>query len=144
MTYRCEHFRIGELVPPSYAGQVDADVLWCLLDDRILRSADRLRQRYGKCFVNTWPFGGSLELCGWRPATSPVGARWSDHKWGRALDLHFETVEAAEIRADIRANPWREAFELITAIEADVDWLHIACRNRDKRNAGLLIISPGG
>jgi len=62
---------------------------------------------------------------------APVGAATrSQHIYGRAGDLKIQDVTAEDARKEIMAR-WRKepAFRFITAIELDVDWLHIDCRN---------------
>ena len=48
------------------------------------------------------------------------------------------SVDVDKVRAEIIANPTREEFEHITAIELGVPWLHIDCRNYSKARNGLL------
>jgi hypothetical protein len=73
---------------------------------------------------------------------SPVGASFSDHKFGRALDCHFSEISAEAVRADILADPWCPAFEFITCLEMSVNgrpisWLHFSTRNHDKQRYGI-------
>jgi hypothetical protein len=110
---------------------------WRLFDPRILWTADRLRTLYGKMLCNTWFWEGQHQFRGWRPGDARVGATYSQHKFGRALDLVFD-ISVYDIRRDIKANKWPVMFQYITCIEDGVGWLHIDCRNYD----GLLIVKP--
>jgi len=49
--YKCDHFKIQELVSPGvYKDR--GDKAWELLDDRLLMTLDKLRERYGPIIVN--------------------------------------------------------------------------------------------
>jgi hypothetical protein len=132
--YRPTYFKIEELVSKEEFEQyyVEADYrekLFLLFDYRILVTADLLRKRYGRIVCNTWFFGGSNHYRGFRPWNNWVGAQLSQHKFGRALDLVPLECEAEDIRQDIIAHPDWEDFKYIKAIEDEVSWLHIDCRN---------------
>ena len=49
--YRCNHFAIHELVPRNIFKD-RGEKAWELLDDRLLITLDRLRERYGPMTVN--------------------------------------------------------------------------------------------
>lgn len=123
--------------------------LWRMFDDRLLRTAQALRNRYGPMIANTWHFPedrreiyGFHQYRGWRPQMCEVGAQLSDHKWGRALDLVPLDEDVEKIRMDILKDPFHEDFKYITAIEMKVGWLHISTTNYDKEKGGILVIYP--
>ena len=133
MIYKCKYFKIEELVPKSLFKQYEKETwkLWALFDDRILREADRLREQYGRCYINNWLWGGKLNNCGYREQNSGVGSNFSQHCFGRALDLHFVDWDIEEIRhsviTDCISNPKKYP---IRGVELNVSWLHIDVRNR--------------
>lgn len=138
--FKPKYFQLYELVP-----QVDferyGNRLWYVFDDRILQAADVLRGLYGPMVVNDWHDGGSNHFRGFRPAGCTVGATFSQHRYGRALDLIPQETTAEKIRGDIIADPeivtdWMGDL-LITAMETGVSWLHIDCRNHDVDRYGL-------
>ena len=137
MDYIPKFFQPYELVPRStYELLKDRPwIIWQLFDNRVLYIGDRIRKRYGKMVANTWYWGGKHQYRGWRSSGCPVGARWSQHRFGRAEDLVPVEVTAEEIRQDIKAG---EDFSGITCIEDGVDWLHFDVRNYK----GLLIVTP--
>ena len=139
MSYIPKYFRLEEIMPPDLCDPNDPNQ-WFFFDDRILITADRLREHYGPLVCNTWYFGGDHMLRGFRSWPTKVGSLRSQHKLGRALDLIpvAAGVEVEDIRQDIIADPTREMFEYITAIETGVPWLHIDCRNYSKARNGLL------
>lgn len=140
MSYIPKYFLIEEVISPDICNPIDA-TQWFMFDNRILWTADQLRAIYGKLICNTWMWNGKHTFRGYRPWSCKVGARMSQHKLGRALDLVPMETTVDEIRDEIIANPNREEFKYITAIESDVPWLHIDCRNYDKARNGLLVFS---
>lgn len=132
--YKPEHFIIQELVSQDlyHKYKYRQDKLWLIFDDRLLRVADQLRNRYGSCYVNNWFWKKDLNYCGFREQGCGVGSPFSQHRFGRALDLHFNKVTAEEIRRDILAEiPFM--CEFIKGVENDVSWLHIDTRNANER-----------
>lgn len=129
--YRCQYFAIHELVPRAVAF-ARGEAAWELLDDRLLITSDRLRQRFGKMTVNNYHWGGDREWSGLRTPVSPYFSQYSQHTFGRAADCLFADATADEVRADILAHPELPAFELIGGIELDVSWLHFDVRNTDR------------
>ena len=149
MIYKPKYFQLYELLPEAYwLKRTDLHRLWWLFDERVLWTLDRLRELYGKCWVNNWYWGGTNEFGGWRPTDCNVGAEWSQHKFGRAADPKFESVTAQQIRDDImeafkNRDWWRGPYRYITCIEHDVPWLHFDCRNwQTTETGGILYVNP--
>lgn len=134
MDYIPEHFKPYELVPKTIFRTVSEKVIWFLFDPRILYVADHIRKRYGKMIANTWYWGGEHQYRGWRPLRCKIGAVYSQHRFGRAIDLVPVEVTVDEIRQDIKRG---ENFHFISCIEEGVSWLHVDVRNYK----GLLIVS---
>ena len=140
--YKCKYFKIYELVPPALYSATSEDVLWSQFDDRLLKTIDAIRAKYGPIIVNNWKSGGQLQNSGLRLSDTTTGVKFSQHKLGRAVDLHSTTKTPDQIRKDIVANPWSEEFKYITCIEDNVNWVHLDVRNHDKLHKGLLIVLP--
>lgn len=143
--YKCKYFKIYELVYPelyNYAKQTgNINKLWNFFDEELLITIDNIRElNRSSIKINDWYWGGNYSLSGLRPYDSLIGAFGSFHKFGKAFDLKFNSIE--QIRQDILNNPFQEEFKYITCLEMDVSWLHIDCRNRDKVNLGILKIYP--
>ena len=132
MTYIPEHFKIQELVSRDMfiRNQHQPHKLWLLFDMYLLQEADRLRKRYGACYVNNWHNGGNLQGCGFREERKATD--FSQHHFGRALDLHFVKVTAEEVRQELIKDCQQGRNEIIKGIELKVSWLHIDTRNSDK------------
>jgi hypothetical protein len=139
--YTCKHYVLSELIPVTHI-HIREGILWQFFDDRLLWTADQLREVYGPGQVNDYSWGGHLTLRGWRPFDCPIGAEWSGHKFGVSLDINFRDATAEEIREDIREDPEREEFKYITEIENKVSWLHVSTRNWDRATRGIRFINP--
>ena len=129
--YICKHFVIEELVSPQ-THKDRGEKAWQLLDDRMLITLDRLREKYGRMTVNSWKWGGNREWSGLRTADSPYFSKYSQHSFGRAADIIFNDITAEEVRQDILDNPDDPTFEFINSIELGVSWLHMDCRNVER------------
>lgn len=126
--YTCKYFIIQELVSPG-TYKKRGDKSWQLLDDRLLITLDRLRERYGQMTVNNWQWGGDREWSGLRTPDSPWYSTYSQHSYGKAADIIFKHITAEQVRQDILQTPDHKDFELINSFEEDTSWLHVDCRN---------------
>lgn len=130
--YKCKYFAIKELVHPKNL-KISEDILWLLLDERVLKLADKIREKYGACYINT----SQLKECGLRDINSTTGAKYSQHKFGRALDLHIMAIEKKNLTHDQKTKEYNKVRqELIKDKEFDelnfennIYWLH--CLDQD-------------
>lgn len=146
--YKCKYFKLQELVHPDLLKEIPEKTLWMMFDPRLLKLADKFRELYGPVFINQ----SSLNLvnCGLRPIDSSVGAKYSSHKYGRALDLHIASIENKgltkekkveeynKIRTEYLANEKNlEGTDLelseCLSFEDNISWLHIDTYNRPNR-----------
>jgi hypothetical protein len=138
--YKPKHFRIEELVPPEIMTVLKDESL-LVMDYRILKTIDIIREYLNKpVIINTWHVGNGNRLyCGFRPHHTTVGAQYSQHKFGRAVDCLIVGVkEYDSIRREILNH--QNHFSYITCIEDKVNWLHIDCRATDMQ--GIVLINP--
>ena len=124
--YKCKKFSLKELVSKDVYNRF-GEKAWEFFDDRILMTADQLREKFGKAIINDWEWGGKFDSRGFRAPSDKDGAEFSAHRRGQALDMVFAKVTAAEIRRYILEHP--QEFPYINALEKDVSWLHIDTRN---------------
>ncbi|AJT61198.1 hypothetical protein AVU32_gp357 [Vibrio phage ValKK3] len=136
--YKCKHFKIQELVTPQMYRDW-GEKCWTLFDDRLLRTLDALRERFGPCTINDWSWGGSFDDSGMRDenfygSTQKYLASRSQHKYGRAADCKFRDIAAHEVRKYILENP--DEFPYVKFIECGplksgnaMTWVHIDVRN---------------
>ena len=113
--YTPKYFTLKECFPNDFPKD------WKYMDDRILKSADKLRDFFGPLYVN----GKGLTQCGFRTN----GSLTSQHRFGRALDLHSNRYSSEEIRFYILKN--KDDFPYISFLEVDISWLHISCQNSE-------------
>lgn len=142
--YKPKWLGLVELLPESiYKGMLPdkMEMAWMLFDGRILYSGDQLRDVFGPVYVNTWsePYntitdadGEVFNYSGFRPFDCRFGVRYSQHKFGRALDLKFIKYSAQEVIDYILNNS--KLFPFISRIEVTVNdkpvtWVHIDCAN---------------
>lgn len=140
MIYRPRHFQLYELIPPEIF-EARGEAAWELLDTRLLVVLDRIRDFFGPVRVNDWYWGGNYRESGLRAADSRTGARYSQHKYGRAADLKFAQTTPQEVYARILAEP--EDFPGLTTlehIEATPSWLHVDVRNNPQ--PGIRVVRP--
>ncbi len=143
--YKPQHFADYELFDKDFYAQALPQLgerIFIIYDVRVLITADRLRKRFGAIKVNDWHWGGGFNFRGYRPPGCTVGAEFSQHRFGRALDMDPLHATAEEIREDIIAKPNEATYEYITAIETDISWLHFDVRNHSKDTLGLLVFKP--
>jgi hypothetical protein len=117
-----------ELVPPDsyqYCNSKGLDPL-ILIDSRLVSVYKTIKKYFPQAYVNNWHKGGKLQQSGYRNDGS--GAPVSQHRFGRAIDIHG--VTPIVLYNHIRK--WRLIhYRAITAIEALQDtpsWLHIDVR----------------
>jgi hypothetical protein len=131
MSYRPKYFALNEVVYPG-AIQARGEKAWELMDDRILRGADWLREKFGPCVINGKFGGKGFTESGLRDPFTTTGAKFSQHKFGRALDLKFLKVTCTEVYDYIIRNPTEARANGITTVEDIRDtkgqWVHIDCR----------------
>jgi hypothetical protein len=137
-----KYFELYELLPQNfYINYKNLNNIWFVFDGRILETIDRLRIRYGKLIANDWIWGGQNQYRGWRPPNCDVGAKLSQHRFGRAIDLIPKEVDVIEIIEDIKNNyESDDTFRYITCIEDNIGWLHFDVRNHNKYKNSLLIV----
>ena len=124
--YKCKHFIIQELVPKDIYEKY-GEQAWQFLDERALITLDALREYYGKIVINDWNWGGKNQYRGFRPPNCTIGAKLSQHRFGRAFDCILRQNGINHGRDFILEHP--DYFPYINAIEMDVNWLHLDVRN---------------
>lgn len=137
--YEPRHFLPQELVPPSiYAALKDRSLL--VMDYRILKTIDAIREFFDSpVWINTWVYKKrGRKYSGFRPRLSHVGAKYSQHRYGRACDMLIDGVSAKQAREAILEA--QNHFPYITVMEDRVDWLHVDCRAIT--NKGIQLIQP--
>ena len=124
-------FRIEELVPRAVFSERGKLAEWLLCPAALL-VLGQIRADFGPCVVNDWLYGGRNEFRGFRPAGCPVGAAFSQHRYGRAFDVITTKtpVEAARQEIIRQARAGHQVYSLIGGIELGVSWLHFDTRSK--------------
>lgn len=131
------HFKLYELLPEDYYNEmypVFGNFLWNIFCRTGLETIDALREEYGRMLANDWYWGGKNQYRGYRPPECKIGAKLSQHRFGRAFDLIPLDTKLEVIRRDILAGKWPQ----IKGLELNVSWLHIDFRNSSR----LVTFSP--
>lgn len=101
--------------------------LW-FIDERIIETCQKLRDNLGiPLTINNWYYGGTREESGLRVPGMKNYTLTSQHSFGRAVDIVSDKMTAEEMREHIYKNA--DEYKHIKAIETNVTWLHIDCRN---------------
>lgn len=133
--YKTKYFKLEELVNPTLYNTIDNNTLWKIFDEKLLKAIDFIREKYGPVFINS----NGLTDCGLRQYDCSIGAKFSPHKFGRAFDLHIQSIENQQLNKEDKTKAYNrireELFLLIDYInfEDNITWLHIDTFNREKR-----------
>jgi hypothetical protein len=141
-----ENFVLQEFICPEiYNAWGEKSIQF--IDFNIIMFAQRLRDKYGKPLViNNWHTGGKYKDSGLRRFNSKTGAKMSQHRFGRAVDIKILLANGTidpkggeRLREFVKKNYLGMFSDIITTIEADTEgWLHADCRYTGK--ASLLIV----
>lgn len=120
---------ITEVVSQDVYNKFGINAVW-FLDHRIINVVEWLRVYFNKpVILNNWYNGGKIEHAGYRTPDCRIGAKFSQHKFGRALDFNIQDFQPEVIRNFIRKQfPMLRNLGL-SAMEKDTpSWVHIDCR----------------
>jgi hypothetical protein len=94
--------------------------------------------------INNWHSGGKFQYRGWRPPEYTQGAKYSQHRSGRAFDCHFGgglTVKEAYKKILDEQEAFMEAgLTTLEDIMHTPTWLHMDIRTTNSEN--ILIVRP--
>lgn len=127
-----KNFILQEFIPEEIWDRFGPNAIW-FVDPRIIRIAQFIRDMYGlPVTINNWHNGGKYKESGFRLPTTKTGAKLSQHKFGRAIDIKFLDKPNSfykEVREDIKKHE-EEFIKLgVTAVEEGTkSWLHVDCR----------------
>ena len=126
-------FYLDEFLPKDIYERFRENGIW-FIDRRLIDVAQFLRNHFNKPIViNNWVHEGVYEYSGFRPPDSLVGAKLSQHKFGRAMDLHFAGLDPEEVRKEIKNNESYFFQGGVRAVELDTPtWTHIDIRESKK------------
>ena len=122
--------------------EVLPDVLWgydwrIFMNPVIINIAQVLRNEFGSITINNKYWGGRFNWSGYRTRTSGVGAKFSQHKFGRALDLKFKDATPIEVQNYIIENEemfYKLGLRRLEDANITKTWLHIDTMSANKFN----------
>lgn len=124
MAYVSKYFKNHELLPK---GVTDIS----LIDEDLLVLIDEIRELLGvPCTINNYESGGSRQWCGLRTKDCTIGAPKSQHRLGKAADLHPKGISAEDARATIKKAVEAGLLPELGGVENSVGWLHVDVRPR--------------
>jgi len=138
-----EHFLLQEFVPEELFQQFGSRATW-FIDRRIVAIAELIWTRFAKpVTVNNWHIGGTFQNRGFRTPSTTVGAKLSQHRFGRAIDVNVSGKDPQEVYYDIIKTFSIYQGAGVTTVE-DVEftsgWTHLDCRDTGSKQ--LLIVKP--
>ena len=132
-----KNFYLDEFIPRNIYRRYGAKSIW-FLDPRLIQLAQGLRDFLGvPVTVNNWANGGRRQYSGYRPPRTNVGAYYSQHKFGRALDVQvnlgaLDLSSYEDLREVIKINyPYFKALGLTCIEKSTKTWLHLDMRHTD-------------
>ena len=136
-----ENFYLDEVMHPTMYKKFGAKSRW-FIDQRLIDIVQFIREKTGQPItVNDWYKGGRFKERGLRNPNTSTGAKYSQHKFGKALDFVVSGMSADEVRENILGEWKDDLMELgLTAIEAGVSWVHIDIRNTGEKD--IMIFYP--
>lgn len=138
-----DHFVLQEFCYPELYQEFSEKSLW-FIDQRIINIAEFLRTEFNKpCVINNWHIGGNYKESGLRALNSYTGAKYSQHKFGRAADIRVKDVSVERVFEFIHG-AWNQLSKLglttVEDIQYTISWVHLDCRNTGSKE--LLIVKP--
>jgi hypothetical protein len=128
-----KNFIIQEFVDQATYQRFGAKSEW-FIDQKLFNITQVLRNKFGPMTINNWHSGGNRNWSGLRTNSSPYYKPYSQHSFGRAVDIIFKDVTAEEASKYILDNEIHFITFGLGGIELGKSWLHI-----DVRNSGKLI-----
>ena len=126
MAYVSKHFKDYELLPK---GETNLS----LIDEKLLILIDKIRELLNvPCTINNYNSGGDRQWCGLRTGACTIGAPKSQHKLGKAADLHPKGISAEDARVIIKKAVEAGLLPELGGVELGVSWLHVDVRPRVK------------
>lgn len=127
---------LDEYIPKEMYLKYNSVILIGLIDNRLVKADQMLRDVFGSVTINNWWNGGDRQWSGLRLPASPDYSPTSQHSFLRASDKLFN-VPAEQVREYIKLNYKTLG---ITCIEVGVSWIH--SDHRWVKDNNLLIVTP--
>lgn len=137
------YFKTQEFVSREIYEKWGESSLW-FVDPRTLKLANFVREFFGKPItINNWTSGGQYNYSGFREPECTEGAKLSQHRFGRAIDIKVAGMAPRAVFDAIRANEKLFMDAGLTTLEKAEDtptWTHCDIR---QTGLGNILIVPG-
>ncbi|NJL73884.1 MAG: hypothetical protein HC892_01425 [Saprospiraceae bacterium] len=133
------NFTLQEFVSESVYVKFGNNSIW-FIDQKIINIAQLFRTIVDKSVtINNWHNKGSFNESGLRDFSTSTGVSFSQHKFGRAVDLKVDGMTGDQMRKIVIDNKIAFLQIGLTTIEDKTPtWLHCDCRNTGLKD--LLIV----
>jgi len=126
-----KNFVIQEFVDKATYERFGDKSEW-FIDPRVFKIAQLVRDLFGPVTINNWHAGGPRQWSGLRTGNSKYYTTYSQHSFGRAIDMNFKDAEIKEVTKYILDNEFTFRKLGLGGIELDKTWLHLDVRNSDE------------
>ena len=125
---KAKHFKIYELVDETTYLKY-GEKAWMFIDPMLIKLIDAMREEFGQATINNYFWQGDRSWSGLRTKESPWYSKYSQHSFGRAVDILFK-IPAKDVRKTMTEDPdkWLAICPSIT-MEDGVSWVHVDVRN---------------
>ncbi len=122
-----QNFSLKEFMPRTTYRRWGNSCIW-FIDQRVIHIVQLLRDRLGKPITIN---GAGYNMSGFRPPYTKVGAKLSQHRFGRAGDVKVEDVTPEEVQKEIEDNfdiYKKVGLTTIENVAFTKTWNHLDCR----------------
>lgn len=135
MYYKCKHFKIEELVPPTVFDRWGQKAWW-FIDQELCKTIDELRELFGASItINNWLWSGTYSQSGYRDNSSVYYNEFSAHSFGKAADMKIKGY-TSDVSIQMIMDWKKEGkLEYLTRMELATDgWVHVDVFNAEPNN----------
>jgi hypothetical protein len=139
-----KNFKLDEFIHPDIYNIYKSQSIK-FIDVRLITIAQEIREDLGlPLTINTWYNGGGFKNSGLRKFDSTTGAKMSQHKFGRAIDLKCSKCDALKI-AEVILNNKEKYLKLgVGRLENPAitkTWLHVDLASYHN-NGDIVVFNP--
>ncbi len=117
-----------------------------LVDKRVVDLAVFVREFFNKPVrVNTWHIRGELQYRGWRPKSCKIGAKFSDHKIGKAFDFNVVGLSDDYVKEQIMKNEdifYKAGVRRLEHKDFATTWTHLSVNDKVHHNGKINVFKP--
>ena len=129
------NFDLKEFIDPKTYSRFGIKSIW-FIDHKLIDIAQKIRDLTQRpVTINDWHNGGRYKLSGLRPFTTSIGAKYSQHKFGRAIDIKVGGMSPMDVHQLIFDNEHLFIDLGLTTLESHEHtptWTHLDCRYTGK------------